>query len=170
MFRNGQEKTSNGLEAEVRELQIEEDEDEFKPTDLVDLANGVEDVKPKIESLGTSSDSPRPASPIMSRHNDNAETAGRHAQDAIVNQNVLVKPEPGEPPKLSRGSSSKKQSMNSPQLFPDLPDRTAEATSTFQVIKDCTYAAKYLGYTEHALECDCAEEWGKISFLLSFIV
>ncbi|KAI7517432.1 hypothetical protein KC331_g21708, partial [Hortaea werneckii] len=26
-------------------------------------------------------------------------------------------------------------------------------------MSECTYANKYLGTTEHALECDCAEEW-----------
>ena len=46
-------------------------------------------------------------------------------------------------------------------LYDYLPDVTAEATSTFQVIDSSTYQNKYLGFTESALECDCSEEWGK---------
>lgn len=48
-------------------------------------------------------------------------------------------------------------------LYDHLPDVTAEATSTFQVIESSTYQNKYLGFTEAALECDCSEEWGKSS-------
>lgn len=46
-------------------------------------------------------------------------------------------------------------------LFDEMPDSTMEARSTFSLMETCTYANKYLGYTEHAMECDCAEEWGK---------
>lgn len=47
-------------------------------------------------------------------------------------------------------------------LFDQLPDATAEATSTFALMESCTYSNKYLGYTEHAMECDCSEEWGTL--------
>lgn len=79
---------------------------------------------------------------------------------------IVVKQEPGQPPKLSR-SSSQKVAARPPQLFSHLPDSTADALATFEQIDTCWYANKYMGYTEHAMECDCAEEWGMYSFLFA---
>lgn len=81
---------------------------------------------------------------------------------------ITLKLEPGHPPKLSRTASQKVVPRPAP-LFNHLPDSTAEATSTFQLIDDCTYASKYMGYTEHAMECDCTEEWGKLRFSFPFL-
>ncbi|KAM5444769.1 histone methyltransferase set2 [Microsporum ferrugineum] len=75
-----------------------------------------------------------------------------------VGGDITVKQEPGQPPKLAR-SASKKVVPRQPQMFDHLPDSTAEATSLFQVIDACTYSNKNMGYTDHAMECDCAEEW-----------
>ena len=58
--------------------------------------------------------------------------------------------------------SSCKAVPRTTQLFTDLPDATLEATSYFQLLDSCTYTNKYLGYTEHAMECDCSEEWGNL--------
>lgn len=77
-----------------------------------------------------------------------------------VGGNILVKQDPGQPPKSSR-SSSQKAVSHPPQLFNHLPDSTQDALATFEQIEACWYANKYMGYTEHAMECDCAEEWGK---------
>ena len=74
---------------------------------------------------------------------------------------ITLKLEPGKLPKLAR-TTSQKVAKQPPQLFLEYEDRTDEATSTFTVLPECTYANKYLGSTEHALECDCAEEWGKL--------
>jgi len=82
-------------------------------------------------------------------------------EEEKVGGDITVQLEPGEPPKLAR-SSSQKVVPRPPQLFLDLPDSTEEARSTFEVMEMCTYANKYMGYTEHAMECDCAEEWGKL--------
>lgn len=85
-------------------------------------------------------------------------------EDALeekVGGDITVKIEPGQPPKLAR-SSSQKVVAHPPRLFLDLPDCTAEAKSTFEILESCNYANKYMGYTEHAMECDCVEEWGKI--------
>ncbi|KAK0919789.1 histone methyltransferase set2 [Friedmanniomyces endolithicus] len=71
---------------------------------------------------------------------------------------VTLKLEPGKPPKLARTTSTK-VIRRPPPLFSDYEDKTAEATSVFTVIPECTYANKHLGTTETALECDCAEEW-----------
>lgn len=82
-------------------------------------------------------------------------------QEEKVGGGITVRLEPGEPPKLAR-SSSQKVVPRPPPLYLDLPDSTGEAKSTFEVMEACTYANKFMGYTEHAMECDCAEEWGKL--------
>jgi histone-lysine N-methyltransferase SETD2 len=86
-----------------------------------------------------------------------------------VKGDITVKQEPGQPPKLTR-SSSQKVVARPPQLVSHLLDSTAEAKSTFDLMDTCTYANKYMGYTEHAMECDCAEEWGKLRPLLSSLL
>ena len=86
-----------------------------------------------------------------------------------------VKPEPEEPTKptkptkTSRAASSKLPPRIAP-LFNDLPDVYSEATATFTVIDACTYQNKYLGFSDHALDCDCSEEWGQFcnSFMRRF--
>lgn len=90
------------------------------------------------------------------------------ATEERIGGDITVKLEPGQPPKLTR-SSSQKVVPRPPQLFSHLPDSTAEARSTFELMETCTYANKYMGYTEHAMECDCAEEWGKICSPLFFV-
>lgn len=85
-----------------------------------------------------------------------------------VGGGIVVKLEPGEPPKLTR-SSSQKVVPRPPQLFSDLPDYTKEAQKTFEIIENCQYANKYMGYTEHAMECDCAEEWGETIFFFHYL-
>ena len=83
----------------------------------------------------------------------------------LVGGDVTLKQEPGKPPKLSR-TTSRKVEKRPPPMFNDYKDSTSEATSTFQVITECSYANKSLGTTDPALECDCAEEWGKSAFTL----
>ncbi|KAJ5334318.1 uncharacterized protein N7506_008101 [Penicillium brevicompactum] len=61
-----------------------------------------------------------------------------------------------ERPKLSRSSS---KVSRPPPLYDHLPDSTKDALATFEQIAACQYANKYMGYTELAMECDCAEEW-----------
>lgn len=94
-----------------------------------------------------------------------------------------AKSEPGEPavkadeditnghdsPRIDLAASrknsrvSKKVVPRVAPLFDDLPDATDEANESYSVIDACIYQNKYLGYTEHAMECDCSEEWGKSS-------
>lgn len=97
-------------------------------------------------------------------------TAGHTPQMKIEEQETIpgdisIKSEPGQGLKLSRRASQKVVQKPAP-LFTDLPDATAEATSTFEVLNACHYAAKYLGYTEPPLECDCSEEWGSYICLI----
>ncbi|KAJ5080969.1 Histone-lysine N-methyltransferase H3 lysine-36 specific [Penicillium angulare] len=75
-----------------------------------------------------------------------------------VGGDIVVKQEPGQPPRLSR-SASQKVVPRAPRLFSHLPDSTEEALRGFEKIEQCSYANKYMGFTEHAMECDCAEEW-----------
>lgn len=77
-----------------------------------------------------------------------------------VGGDILLKQEPGQPPKLTRRESQRVVSRP-PQLWAHLPDSTSDALATFEQIEACWYANKYMGYTEHAMECDCAEEWGE---------
>ncbi|KAJ5320567.1 hypothetical protein N7508_000850 [Penicillium antarcticum] len=70
---------------------------------------------------------------------------------------MRLKQEPGSRPRLSRSSSQKVS--RPPPLYTHLPDSTKDALATFEQINGCFYANKYMGYTEHAMECDCAEEW-----------
>ncbi|KAJ5414550.1 hypothetical protein N7509_001177 [Penicillium cosmopolitanum] len=79
------------------------------------------------------------------------------SDEETVGGDILLKQEPGQPPKLSR-SSSQKVVSRPPQLFDHLPDSTQDALATFEQIQACWYANKYMGYTEHAMECDCSEE------------
>jgi SET domain-containing protein len=73
---------------------------------------------------------------------------------------TLIKMEPLHPSKPSRSASQKAIPRAAP-LFDHLEDATMEAKRSFAVLDICTYANKFLGYTEHAMECDCNEEWGK---------
>lgn len=77
-----------------------------------------------------------------------------------VGGDILVKQEPGQPPKLSR-SASQKVASRPPQLFSHLPDSTQDALKEFEQITECIYANKYMGFSENSMECECAEEWGK---------
>ena len=83
----------------------------------------------------------------------------------LIGGDITLKIEPGQPPKLAR-SSTQKVIARAPPMFDHMESKTEEATRGFLVIKECIYASKYLGSTEHAMECDCAEEWGKRSLTL----
>lgn len=111
-------------------------------------------LKPGSKSTSHSPTNPKDTLPSPTGHR--AET------EQTIGADIRVKMEPGQPLKLARTSSQKVMARPTP-LFDHLPDMTADAKSTFQVITQCIYAAKYLGTTEHAMECDCAEEWGKTS-------
>jgi hypothetical protein len=87
-------------------------------------------------------------------------TPDTNTQEEVLGGEITLKMEPGKAPKLSR-TASHKIASRPPPLYLDLPDATEDAKSTFDVLSECTYANKHIGTTEHALECDCSEEWGK---------
>jgi hypothetical protein len=102
----------------------------------------------------TRTSSPSPLSPkLESPPNSDVSTMNSNVGE------IVLKQEPGQPAKLSR--RSQKVVSRPPPLFNHLPDSTQDALATFEQIPGCVYANKYMGYTEHAMECDCAEEWGK---------
>ncbi|KAI9776955.1 MAG: histone methyltransferase set2 [Candelina submexicana] len=83
-------------------------------------------------------------------------------QEEVVGGDITVIVEPGQAPKLSR-TASKKVFTGPATLFNHYADSTSEATSTFELLRDCHYMSKYLGSTEPAMECDCSEEWDAIT-------
>lgn len=146
------------LELDVQDIHLKED-----------YANGdIEPIKQepfgRVSALRTMPGTPaglrRQSNSPMSKENGVHSPGIKTEHEETVGGDVTVKIEPGRPPKLSR-STSHKIEKRPRQLFFDYPDNTAEACSTFDILKECTYANKHLGTTEHALECDCSEEWGK---------
>lgn len=94
-----------------------------------------------------------------------ASDMSRSEHEEVVGGQITVKLEPGHPPKLARSSSQKIRTKPS-LLFDDYPSRTKEAQSQFDVIQACIYGSKYMGSTEHGMDCDCTEEWGKLAYAL----
>lgn len=143
----------------------EEAHDEDLDMDTIPGAESAKQERPaSVSAAATGSDTPGSIK-RQSRSPTKAETmaqspAVKGEQETTVGGGVTLKLEPGKPPKLARTTSHKIE-KRPPQLYADYEDKTGEATSSFTVIPQCTYANKYLGTTEHALECDCAEEWGK---------
>lgn len=111
-------------------------------------------------AMGTPLGSKRQSRSPTKRESTLDSPAPKSEDEETVGGEVTLKLEPGKPPKLAR-STSHKVERRAPQLFDDYEDKTNEAKSTFSILTECTYANKYLGTTEHALECDCVEEWGK---------
>ncbi|KAF2271723.1 uncharacterized protein EI97DRAFT_260417 [Westerdykella ornata] len=105
--------------------------------------------QPKSDSTSQSPTKSSPSTTSSPSAEDREETVGG---------DITLKMEPGKAPKLSR-TASKKIIFKPPPLYLDLPDATKDATDTFIVLPECTYGNKSLGTTDHALECDCSEEW-----------
>lgn len=96
---------------------------------------------------------------VKSRATSESSVDKKEVKEKVGGENSL-KLESGQPPKLARSASQKVVSRVAP-LFDGLPDATMDAKGSFSVLEACTYSNKFLGYTEHAMECDCSEEWGK---------
>ncbi|KXT05962.1 hypothetical protein AC578_322 [Pseudocercospora eumusae] len=150
------------LESEVRDMHLKEEETDVD-MDTVPLAES-ESLSAKNEASAATSRTGTPASfkrqsksPI--KQQSAADSPGmKSEQQEIIGGDVTLKMEPGKPPKLARTTSHKVE-KRPPPLFLDYEDKTSEAKTAFSVLPECTYANKYLGSTEHALECDCSEEW-----------
>lgn len=151
----------NKMAEGLREAKIENGEPREGKSETLGLEPPIKTETTDANSLATSTIKAEPQSP--SADGDNPKDEKMEETEQEVGGEITLKMEPGEPPKLARTSSHKVPARTAP-LFDHLPDATAEAVSTFQVISSCTYSPKSLGDTEHAMECDCVEEWGKCSF------
>lgn len=80
--------------------------------------------------------------------------------EEVVSSSVAIKQQPGQPPKLAR-STSQKVTPRTPPSFLDYPSKTEEAKDIFQVLPACIYSSKAIGATDHAMDCECTEEWGQ---------
>jgi [histone H3]-lysine36 N-trimethyltransferase len=143
----------------VASLQPENSGSDFhhrNSTSEVVKREGSESKSPLLDAVHIkTSRSPSISSPIK------LESDAPDLKPKLEEQNGSVSPtKPAMPKKSGRAAASKAPPRTAP-LFTDLPDVTAEATSSFQVITSSTYQNKYLGITESALECDCSEEWSK---------
>lgn len=145
------------LESEVREMKIEEQ-------DVDDMMENISEDETKEHSTSASGTSTartgKKASQSPVKSLSAAQSPLKAEQEETIGGDITLKLEPGKAPKLSR-SVSQKVVARPPPLFTDREDKTGEATRTFDVLPACTYANKYMGTTDHALECDCREEWGK---------
>lgn len=157
---SGRDATPARLESEVRDLRLKEEDTD---TDM-DSTAAPASVKDEASAPGSGV-----ATPIALKRSSRSPTKMQSTNDSpavkpdeqeTIGGDVTLKLEPGKPPKLSR-SVSHKVEKRPPQLFLESEDKTAEAVSTFELLPVCTYANKFLGTTEPALECDCSEEWGK---------
>jgi SET domain-containing protein len=125
-------------------------------------------IKDEPPGSATSSPSLLPQKVKMSRSSSSSTVKSRATSASSIDKKevgdrldeTLIKMEPLHPSKPSRSASQKAIPRAAP-LFDHLEDATMEAKRSFAVLDICTYANKFLGYTEHAMECDCNEEWGK---------
>lgn len=131
-----------------------------------DVSSAMSTSMSTVSAVSTYSNGPKPSPSVKSQSEstllvkqDDDANCGATTMDAKLAGEITVKFEPDEPPKLAR-TSPHRAASRAVQLFSHLPDSSAEARLTFETIEDCSYANKNMGYTEHAMECDCAEEWG----------
>ncbi|KAB8295803.1 hypothetical protein EYC80_008626 [Monilinia laxa] len=130
-----------------------------------DFSNGTNGyISTFAEIRGSHSNTPGPVTsrsqtPSRNQSTSQTPTSEDEEDEETIGGDITVTVEPGKAPKLSR-KSLQKVIPRPPPLFKDLPDSTEEASSVFQVIKDCIYGAKHMGASDHdALDCDCPEEY-----------
>ncbi|KAF2145929.1 uncharacterized protein K452DRAFT_242332 [Aplosporella prunicola CBS 121167] len=157
----GTESKSAQLESEVRDMKLEAESP---------VGPGGADPETESQDLGkqqpASTGSPTPLQPPAASRTQSPAMMEKQSRSSsedaereeMVGGDITVKLEPGKAPKLSR-SISQKIVSRPPPLFSHYEDKTQEAIGSFEVIAACTYGNKYMGSTEHALECDCVEEW-----------
>ena len=163
MAENGQGTSPPAVDTALGDMKIEETGSPLAQVPDTLLTNGsIESHEHTSDIKNSPSTSPKNSasqSPVKMESATQTPKTEVDEQEATVEGDITVKLEPGKAPKLSRKSSQKVISR-SPPLFDHLPDATDEASSCFQVIRDCIYGSKYMGASEHdALGCDCSEEW-----------
>ena len=166
MSEDERDRKSDIVEEEFKEMNLKT-EDSLSEEDEYGTIR-VEEIKPEfsdIESPVKMETKSRRWSPKKARSKSHSPTKMNGEHEEVIGGDITLKMEPGQPPKLAR-TASQKVTMKAPLLFDHYDDKTQEATSIFHVITDCSYSNKSMGSTEHAMECDCAEEWGKMLFTL----
>jgi len=128
----------------------------------------IEETATPMETSSTPDSIPRSAKDPSEEKSPSSRDSSKDEKTETLEAGITVTSEPGEAPKLSR-SASKQVARRPAQLFDHLPSATAEATSTFEILKDCTYQTKYIGSSnqeeEDNLVCDCKPEWGRSSMM-----
>ncbi|KAI4208045.1 MAG: hypothetical protein LQ346_000209 [Caloplaca aetnensis] len=111
------------------------------------------DMSSSAMSRGQSLQSPR-------KHGGSPQssTVSTPRSEDIIPGSVSLKQQPGQHPKLAR-STSQKVTPRAPPTYHDYPNKTEEAKGTFHAISGCIYSSKAIGATDHAMDCECAEEW-----------
>lgn len=115
-----------------------------------------------LTSPGKARTNPSTPSPIKSEEKSQSPQMMKDEHQEVGGANAAVKLEPTHPPKLARMASQKIPAKPA-VLFDAYANKTEESKSTFRVIGACIYSSKQIGSTEQAMECDCAEEWGKMT-------
>ena len=149
------------LESEVADMNIKEEERDRHDDVNMDTISAVESVKQERPASSSGSATPKGVKrQFESPMKEEKMAQSPSVKTDVVGGDVELRLDADERPRLVRTQSHKVPRLP-PPLFTDFPDMTAQATSTFSILNECVYANKYLGTTEHALECECAEEWGK---------
>jgi len=167
MASGGQAGVGKELESDIRDMDIKDEIRVARPLQDIpaaqpqhDISGSGRDGRPTpLRKISRVSESPRVSSPRVQ------SPAIKPEKEAVVGGDIILKMEPGEAPKLSR-KASHKVPARPPPLFSHLPDSTLDAKSKFEVMDHCSYAAKWMGYSEPPLECDCSEEWGNYHITL----
>nr|OQO27937.1 hypothetical protein B0A51_04283 [Rachicladosporium sp. CCFEE 5018] len=153
---------SSRLASEVRGMNLKEEGSDAEDMDTIPVALPADgDRSPVLASAADSStprDVRRPSRSPTKIQSATQSPMPKTEEEDHIGGGVSLKLEPGKQPKLSR-SVSQKVEKRAPQMFLEYENKTSEATSSFQVLPECIYANKYMGITDPALECDCAEEW-----------
>lgn len=130
---------------------------------------------PKVETNGALTSSgnaginPSTSSPIKSEKLSQSPQMMNDELHEVVSGETAIKLEPARPPKPARMASHKGSSRPA-TLFDSYADKSQESKGTFQVLEACIYSSKQIGSTEQAMECDCAEEWGKMTMTCAHAV
>jgi len=152
------------LETDVRDMHLKEEDRDANMDTSSEVVKQEERGTPQSAVGGTPMSIAQSSRSLDEPERGTRSPSPKSEHEDVVGGDVTLKQEPGKPPKLSR-TTARKVERRPPPLFNDYKDSTSEATSSFQVITECSYANKGLGTTDPALECDCAEEWGKSHFV-----
>ena len=120
-------------------------------------------------SSGNAHTNPSTPSPIKPEKIPQSPQMMSNEIHEVIGGEMALKSEPARPPKPARMASHKAPSRPV-TLFDAYADKTEESKGTFQVIDACIYSSKQIGSTEQAMECDCAEEWSKITMTCAHAV